>query len=182
VVKFLSKAQSEQGWLTDYNIRRNFSSPMRVDESMEDMPRVMFSVTNLIRHALSALTEVYDDFTTGEWIEQKIYPMLTELNKLKKSAASLKKFRHWPSRPLPILPELREFGVGVPTTPRHSVAPANSNDAAAYAAPLSNENRNAASVYRASDADPPSVVTVRPKRLVQGSILRNSISGEKFYG
>ena len=121
VGNFLSKAQVEQGWLTDYNIRRNYTSPMRIDESMEDWPRVHFSVTNLIRHAQTALGEMYDEFTVGEWIEQKIYPMVSELDKLKKSTKSLKTIRHWPSRPLPILPEVREFGVGIPTTPRPKV-------------------------------------------------------------
>jgi hexosaminidase len=48
---FLAKAKVDQGWLTDYNIRRNYTSPMRVEEGMEDMPRVQFSVSNLIRHA-----------------------------------------------------------------------------------------------------------------------------------
>jgi len=37
--------------------------------------RVQFSVTNLIRHAQNSLSEIYDDYTVAEWIEQKIYPV-----------------------------------------------------------------------------------------------------------
>jgi hypothetical protein len=63
--------------------------------------------------------------------------MMLELTKLKKTTTELKKIRHWPSRPLPILPELKEFGVGIPTSTRHSVeVPSKSNSVA-----LSNENR-----------------------------------------
>ena len=55
---FLAKAKVDQGWLTDYNIRRNYTSPMRVEEGMEDMPRVQFSVSNLIRHAQVKMSEL----------------------------------------------------------------------------------------------------------------------------
>jgi hexosaminidase len=164
VSNYLSKSQVEQGWMTDYNVRRNYSSPMRVEESMEDMPRVHFSVTNLIRHAQSALGEVYDDFTVGEWIEQKIYPMLTELAKMKKNAASLKKEKHWPSRPLPILPELREFGVGIPRAPKTSVEAKNTNSDPIVMQPV---DQAPPVVYKSADPPDSSQITVRPKRLVQ---------------
>ena len=175
VERFLSKAQVDQGWLTEYSIRRNYTSPMRIDEAMEDFQRVWFSVTNLVRHALNALTEVYDDFTAGEWIEQKIYPMLLELTKIKKATKELKKIRHWPSRPLPILPELKEFGVGIPAAPKHQVAGANGgNEVPSYESRIGStfyENQAAPAVYKAPEPMGPSVVTVRPKRLVQAPDL-----------
>ena len=108
--------------------------------------------------------EVYDDFTTGEWIEQKIFPMITELSKLKKNSAALKMIKHWPSRPLPILTELREFGVGIPRTEKSGDPVVRySSDSVGLQA----ENLNPHVVYKSPDDNPPSVITVRPKRLVQ---------------
>jgi hypothetical protein len=115
--------------------------------------------------------------------------MITELSKLKTSSAVLKKRRHWPSRPLPILPELREFGVGIPRTEKlgsSNPVPAvpqqqqqqqqqqqhRSNSVVLQQQP---ENRAPVAIYKSPDPDslspnpdPPSkVITVRPKRLVQ---------------
>lgn len=155
VGNFLSKVQVEQGWLTDYSIRHNYTSPMRIDELMEEYQRVHFSVTNLIRHAQSSLSEFYDDYTVAEWIEQKIYPMISELEKLKKSAKELKQRKSWQSRPLPIIPELKEFGIGIPASMKFSAEPI----PAAVQAPSEPQ------VVKGSNPDSP--MTVRPKRLVQ---------------
>ena len=171
VEKFLSKAQVEQGWLTEYNFRRNYSSPMRIDEGLEDFQRVKFSVTNLIRHAISALTYVYDDFTTGEWIEQKVLPMLQELDKLKKKTLELKQIHHWSIRPLPILPDLKEFGVGIPkAVQRVAEPPQQSVQVASSSVGLASDGtgqNSAPAGYKAPDSPFSSVVTIRPKRLVQ---------------
>lgn len=75
VAEFLAKAQGHEGWLTDYNHHRNFSSPYRVDEVMQGWAMMANSVSNLIRSAKPALEEMFDEFTVAEWIEQKILPM-----------------------------------------------------------------------------------------------------------
>ena len=36
VKQYLNKVTKEQGWLTDYSMRHNFSSPFRVEEGLEE--------------------------------------------------------------------------------------------------------------------------------------------------
>ena len=115
VAAFLKKATVEQAWLTPYSHRRNYSTPFRINEGMEEWGMVYSSVSNLMRSAKQALSEVFDEYTTSEWIEQKIYPMYKELKDLRTKAEGMKARRTWPSRPLEPLKELKdEFGIGLP--------------------------------------------------------------------
>ena len=66
--------------MTDYNHKRNFSSPYRVDEVMQGWAMMSNSVSNLIRSAKPALEEMFDEYTVAEWIEQKILPMHQVIN------------------------------------------------------------------------------------------------------
>ncbi len=50
VERFASGAPS--GWLTDYNIRNNYSHAMRIAELLDDMPKFQFAVTDLMQNAL----------------------------------------------------------------------------------------------------------------------------------
>ncbi len=76
---FLKKAQKEQAWLTEYNFRRNFTSPFRIDEGMEEFASNLNAITNLVRQAKQTLSDVFDEFTVAEWIEQKLWPLLKDL-------------------------------------------------------------------------------------------------------
>lgn len=78
--------------------------------------------------------------------------MYTELAKFKKDATELKKYHHWPKRPLPILPELYALGVGIPTT----VTPST----------LKDKTSNSVSALQ-DPTNPESAITAQPKRLVQ---------------
>ena len=91
VEEFFKKVQNKKGWLTEYNIRHNMSSPFRIDEVyiqngnfplqnkssqlLEDWSRTMHDVVSLMRTSKEALAEMFDRFTVAEWIEQKLYPM-----------------------------------------------------------------------------------------------------------
>lgn len=112
VKEYLKKVTLDQGWLTEFSIRHNFSSPYRVQEGMEEFSQHMYSVTSLMRQANQALSEMFDYYTVAEWIEQNIYPMYKQLSELNNSADELKKKRSWPKRPFEPLESLREFGIG----------------------------------------------------------------------
>ena len=56
-----------------------------------------------------SLSEIYDDYTVAEWIEQKIYPLHKDLNDFKVRAESLKRRNTWPRRPFPILKAVQEM-------------------------------------------------------------------------
>lgn len=78
-----------------------------------DHQRLYHSVTGLIRSAKEALSDVFDMYTVGEWIEQRIYPMVTQLEQIQREATSLKGVRTWPRRPFPILTDLERLGVSL---------------------------------------------------------------------
>lgn len=100
--------------MTAYNVRTNFSSPIRVDELMMDQPRLYHSLTTLIRSAKDSLSDIFDTYTVAEWIEQKIYPMTQQLEKLQKDATMLKSIHIWPKRPFAPLRDLERLGVPMP--------------------------------------------------------------------
>lgn len=102
-----------KAWLTEYNVRHNISSPMRVDEGLADYSSIYFPLTSLVRTARDALREVFDEYTVSEWIEQNIYPYITKMEKVWKEGMELKKQKTWPVRPLPPLEELKQYSVGL---------------------------------------------------------------------
>lgn len=78
----------------------------RIDEGLEEWGMSTNSVTSLIRQAKQALSEVFDPHTVAEWIEQKLWPLLKDLQQLRQEAAGARQRRTWPRRPLKPLPEL----------------------------------------------------------------------------
>lgn len=101
-----------KAWMTDYNVRHNMSNPFRIDEGLQDHSSVYYTLTSLVRTAEDGLKEVFDKYTTSEWIEQNIYPSIVKMEKVMKDAVDMKKARTWPRRPLPPLEDLKRFGVG----------------------------------------------------------------------
>ncbi|XP_076054038.1 hexosaminidase D-like [Oratosquilla oratoria] len=111
---YYDRVTKSRAWITDYNRRHNFSSPMRIDEDLEELPSRLHAVSLLIKTARDALVEWFDDWTAGEWIEEQVWPMLDKLQRLQNEAESMKNVKNWPVRPLPLLPELANFGITEP--------------------------------------------------------------------
>lgn len=109
--EFILMTKKNRGWMTNYNIEHEFSSPLRVDELMNDHSRIYRSLLSLIRPFQESLTGIFDKYTISEWIEQRVYPMIRELEKIQKEAHNLKAKKTWPIRPLPMLKELMRIGV-----------------------------------------------------------------------
>lgn len=112
---YIERVTRSRGWITEYNRRHNYSLPTRVDEDLEELPARLHSVTMLMKTAREALGEWFDDWTTGEWLEQRIWPMMQSLQKLQKESENMKLVHNWKARPLPLLPELSAFGVSDPS-------------------------------------------------------------------
>ncbi|KAK7073829.1 Hydrolase activity protein [Halocaridina rubra] len=112
---YIERVTKSRGWITDYNRRHNYSSPMRIDEDLEELPNRLHSITLLLKTAREALSEWFDDWTVGEWLELHVWPLLKRLTTLQREAESMKSVRYWPARPLPLLPELASYGVSEPT-------------------------------------------------------------------
>lgn len=115
VDSYLDRINRVRGWITEYSRRHNYTSPMRVDEDLEELPARLHSVTLLLKTAREALAEWFDDWTVGEWLELHIWPLLNRLQTIQREAESMKARKYWPARPLPLLPELAAFGVSEPS-------------------------------------------------------------------
>ncbi|KAB0790321.1 hypothetical protein PPYR_12458 [Photinus pyralis] len=114
VVEYLKVTQQQKGWLTAYNVRRNYSLPLRIDELTSDLPRIYHSLLALNRAVVDSMNDIFDHYTIGEWIEQRIYPYIVELEKIQNQTTILKTVNSWPSRPLPPLKDLQRLGVTLP--------------------------------------------------------------------
>lgn len=95
-------------------MKRNYTLPLRVDELVMELPRVYHNLVALTRSAYDALNEVFDYYTVAEWIEQRIYPYVVEIERLQNDTAALKRVHVWPSRPLMPLRDLQRLGVPLP--------------------------------------------------------------------
>ncbi|XP_014250389.1 hexosaminidase D-like isoform X2 [Cimex lectularius] len=104
--ELISMIRKQKGWMTDYNVRHNFSTSLRIDELMQDHPRIQHSMISLAKSAKDALVDVFDIHTIAEWIEQKIYPYVSELDQIEKDANALRARKVWPRRPFPLLNDL----------------------------------------------------------------------------
>lgn len=104
--KYMDDITRHKGWMTNYNINHNFSSPLRVNELLRDFAYYNSSLQMLQDAAVKALREVYDDETVSEWIELNISPYVKKMQSIWNDGLKLKKYKTWPRRPLPKLVEL----------------------------------------------------------------------------
>ncbi|XP_030374349.1 hexosaminidase D [Scaptodrosophila lebanonensis] len=110
---YLQQTRENSAWLSDYNIRHNFSSPLRVRELTARTPMLIEELLTMAREAQQLLWEVYDDHTVAEFVEQHIYPTITKLRQQLEQGQSLLQRRSWPQRPLPPTTELQQdLGMG----------------------------------------------------------------------
>ncbi|XP_066140842.1 hexosaminidase D-like isoform X1 [Euwallacea fornicatus] len=109
--EYLDITTRQKGWMTPYNVKHNYSLPLRVEELTQDLPRVYHGMTSLARNAAEVLSGIVDNYTISEWIEQRVYPYLLALEKLQNQSMALKSVRYWPARPLPLLRDLERHGV-----------------------------------------------------------------------
>ncbi|XP_023324784.1 hexosaminidase D [Eurytemora carolleeae] len=116
VFEFLDKAERKKGWLTQYSKDHHFGSPFRIEEIMSDWSRFQHEVISLMKVANSALSEVFDHHTVGEWVELKLYPMYKKLSILRQEADVLKTSLYWEKRPFPVANSILDLGIGVPPT------------------------------------------------------------------
>ncbi|XP_065352619.1 hexosaminidase D-like isoform X2 [Cloeon dipterum] len=109
--EFLLLVRKKKAWLTDYNVRHNFTTPLRLNELMQDHSRLQHSALSVSKQARDALSEVFDQHTVGEWLEQKMQPLLEVLERVGADSTALRRRIFWPVRPLPQGPALRKFGI-----------------------------------------------------------------------
>ncbi|KAF2359829.1 Glycoside hydrolase superfamily, partial [Trinorchestia longiramus] len=111
VEAYIDRVTKSRAWITDYNRRHNFSSPMRIDEDLEELPGRLHSMVSLVKAAREALIDWFDEWTIGEWVEQHLWPLLSRLETIQKESERMKRVRYWPARPLPLLNQLSQYGI-----------------------------------------------------------------------
>lgn len=102
VRQYLENVNFKRGWLTPYNIKHNFSSPIRIEELASDAIRLHSTLKSVAKNAVDSMSDVYDQWTIDEFVEQTIDPLIKKLNSLQKHANQLMSIRAWPQRPLPL--------------------------------------------------------------------------------
>ncbi|TDG39809.1 hypothetical protein AWZ03_013763 [Drosophila navojoa] len=118
VRNYLQHTREHSAWLSDYNVRHNFSSPLRVQELTARTPQLVEELRTMAREAQQLLWEVYDEHTVGEFVEQHIYPSINALHQQLASGQTLLQRRTWQQRPLPLSLELQQ-DMGLVTTIDH---------------------------------------------------------------
>ena len=81
---------------------------------MAEESRLYHNVLTMVQTATEALEEIFDKYTIAEWIEQRLYPTVVQLEELQKASQRLKSWHTWPRRPLLPLTDLLRIGVPTP--------------------------------------------------------------------
>lgn len=102
-IRYIHDLKYNRGWLTEYNIRHNFSSPLRLDDVSDEVQRYIGLLQTLQHNAYESMEEVFDKWTIKEFVEQHIDPLMRQLLQIYKDIERLRTVKHWPRRPLPEL-------------------------------------------------------------------------------
>lgn len=100
VDELYSKVKDESAWMTDWNVRRSFSSPWRVQEIMRGAAYLPGAVRELEDQIQRGFTPFLDTASITEWREQHITPLATRLRELADISDKLTKVSVWPRRPV----------------------------------------------------------------------------------
>ena len=95
-----STRKKTEGWLSSYNIRHNFSSPMRILEYHSEVTQLSREVTAFRKKTEHILLQYTDHFSVSEWMEQRLQPVEDEIISLELSMQKLMSIDTWPPRPL----------------------------------------------------------------------------------
>lgn len=91
-----------KGWMTDYNLKHNFSSPTYVEHSTSELDRFRAELLYIERDLRSAMSSVYDKYTAEEWVQTNLRPTGELLQKLADARERILSKEDWPRRPLDI--------------------------------------------------------------------------------
>ncbi|XP_037949097.1 hexosaminidase D [Teleopsis dalmanni] len=111
VQNYLSHVKDKSAWLSDYNLRHNFSSPIRVRSLTTNTPPLINELTGMAKEAHQIMIDIFDEHTIAEFIEQNIYPLIVSLRKQLEQAQTLLQRHTWPQRPLPFSRELIDLSL-----------------------------------------------------------------------
>lgn len=91
---------SSKGWFTSYNRQYGFSSPSLVEQATAELDHCKMELMYIKKDMIAAMSDIFDRFTTQEWIDTYIQPLDEKLQNLWEAKEKLLAKRHWPRRPL----------------------------------------------------------------------------------
>lgn len=98
------REKNENGWVTEYNERYQYSSPYRLLELFSEegfaAQRLLKDVKAMRNKVKSAFQDIYDNGTIEEWTQQHLYPIEIYLENLAQSFKVLIDVKSWAGRPL----------------------------------------------------------------------------------
>lgn len=101
------KIKRKRGWVTEYNIRHNYSLPLRVDEVVfSQVPRLQRHLVILANSVVNSLKPIFSTDTILEWIEQNMWEAWKALDRLEKAGETLRNVMVWPRRPVTSPPQM----------------------------------------------------------------------------
>lgn len=100
--ELLAKIEKKRGWVTPYNIRHNYSLPLRVDEVLAEVPRLKNQLQLVVKSIETSLKPIFRQEDVLEWIEQNVWDPWKALENLELAGNTLKARNVWPRRPIPI--------------------------------------------------------------------------------
>jgi hexosaminidase len=91
-----------KGWMTEYNVRHNFTSPWRLveDYNAYDVRNLEHQLRMFRNVTATTLLKYFDSATVEEWLEQKILPLEEKLRHISHLMQSLVLRKVWPRRPI----------------------------------------------------------------------------------
>ena len=113
VHEFVHVTTERKGWLTDFNLRHNFTSPARIDELVRDLAYHAGSLHTLAKQTMETLKPVFDAHTISEWMEQKLLPLFKLLDHIQTAAQQLRARKYWPTRPLKRFDSWDYYGIKI---------------------------------------------------------------------
>ncbi|XP_067010498.2 hexosaminidase D [Anabrus simplex] len=92
------------GWVSEYNVNNNYSSPFRVLEAgsgeLVNSNGLFDNFRDFRNSTRSLLSQYYDQYTVDEWLEQKLDPIEKKIHFMASAAEKLINIDVWPRRPL----------------------------------------------------------------------------------
>lgn len=111
IEEFVLLTTKRKGWLTEYSVRHNYSSPARIDELLRDLPYLSGSLNAVAKQTMDMLKHIFDIHTVSEWMEQKLLPLFEKLDRIQMDAATLRSQKYWPVRPLKLFDGWQQYGL-----------------------------------------------------------------------
>jgi len=100
VEQIYHRVREESSWMTEWHLRRNFSSPWRVQEIMRGAGYLPGAIRELGQQTRRGLSPFIEATGVSEWIEQHIHPLSNRLSEVMSIADQLSKVTAWPRRPV----------------------------------------------------------------------------------